>query len=237
MAAHRRFKAAGMLFAAALVWASPLWSAEEYPADPQHRGIVAMETYQVFPENRPGNGVYLGNQLLLALPGKTIVAVTALPVEGRFVYLARNDQDKWEVGAHMAPGDSAPVITIVAPGYYTLTATMDGVVVKKVYRRVNTPALVDLLPYAKTADGVTAGAEGVVFFHVGKDEPGAPTGTDQRFPLKLHLSLFNEGRVRHLPSPVYNGLPTAPIAWKDEKTFTLKRSNGQVLTVNTSQFR
>ena len=48
-----------LLLLVCLGWAGSTWAAEQFPSSPTHRGIAKFGAYEVFPENRPGNAVYL----------------------------------------------------------------------------------------------------------------------------------------------------------------------------------
>ena len=74
----------------------------------------------------------------------------------------------------------------------------------------------DVLPRSKTADGMTPGEFGLLFYHVSGAETSEQDGqTIYQFNLKLHLLMYEEERLRNLDYPVTNTLPRLKLAWKN----------------------
>ncbi|MDH4225175.1 MAG: hypothetical protein OEW12_05975 [Deltaproteobacteria bacterium] len=223
------------------VWAgmalapTPSLAGQEMATDNQHRGLVAFGNFGLFPENRTNNAVYVNQRLILTLPGRTIVYVLPLPQEDRFAYLAVDDKERLEVGVHMKPGDPKPVLSRVSPGFYYLVASLDGVVYKKLFHAVQKSSLVDLLRYSKTADGVTPGPKGVVFYHV-RPKENDPAHAGQ-VPLGIHLALSDEVRVRNLPYAVYDKNAVITLKWQGEDAIQVIHSDGKPEVISLSQFR
>ena len=46
-----------------LIPPQPIISLETFPRDNDHRGIVQINSYQIYPENRIGNGIYTNKKL------------------------------------------------------------------------------------------------------------------------------------------------------------------------------
>ncbi len=166
---------AGMTSGAALVvgatllvnsWSLSAQAAQEFPGDPEHRGMVTIGDYQIFPENRPSNAVYQDNKLVFGVPGETLVQIIPLPLAGRFIYLTRDADGIARLGARLAKSEPEPRITAIGEAFYHAVMVMDGVVYKKLYRIQNDLSVVDLLTSSKTADGMTLGPGGVLFYHV-----------------------------------------------------------------------
>jgi hypothetical protein len=211
--------------------------AEQFPSSPNHRGIAPFDPYLVFPENRPGNGVYLNNELIFSAGGRTVLDVLGLPVDGRFIYFSRNGAGAGTLGAYVLPSDAEPRITEVTDGFYHVVLVLGGVVYKKMYRIIDDNVL-DLLPSSKTADGPLAGPAGVVFFHVAsavrEDANGQATSA---FGLKLHLALYGDERTRHLDYLIVNGLPRLKLSWLDETRLEVGLADGRTEVLSTSQFQ
>ncbi len=215
-----------------LLWGTAI-GAETLATGPTHRGVVSVGGYQVFPENRPGNSIYVDGVLQLSLPGQTLVDVGPLPPKGRFVYLARQSDGR-TVGVRSGPNDPPPRVTEISPGYYFIVTLLDGAAYKKLYR-VQGNTLTDLLPLSKTADGVTVGEKGILFFHIGKADQ--PDSGDASYTIGIHLALFGEAKVRHLGSPVENSTPTITLKWLDASRFTYKLADGTTETASLSDFK
>lgn len=234
---------AGLIFTAGLlILASGLgwgWAgaAEQFPSSPNHRGIVAFDPYIVFPESRVGNGVYLEERLIFAAPGTAILDVLPLPVDGRFTYYAQDSEGTESLGAFISGGDTKPKVRKITRGVFHLSVSLQGVLYKKLYRVVE-GKLLDLLPNSKTADGAVAGETGVLFYHVAstilEDEEGQPKSA---FGLRLHLSLFEEERTRHLGYLLVNGLPSIKMSWLDESKIEIVLADGRTQILSISQFQ
>jgi hypothetical protein len=219
--------AAPMLFSAAMAQADTLSTGAS------HRGVIAVGSYQLFPENRSGNAVYGDNTLLLTLPGQVIQDVVALPAKNKFIYLARQG-DTRTVGVRNGTNDPTPRINEVSPGYYYVVTVLDGVAYKKLVR-INGANLVDLLPSSKTTDGITVGPTGVLFFHIGKSVDG-PDGKP-RFSIGIHFAPFEAGKVRHLAQQVENTLPSVGLKWMDDTRFQYTLTDGTSTTLSTSDLQ
>jgi hypothetical protein len=223
--------------AMAVAAAGAAQGAEQFPSSPNHRGMAPFEPYVVFPENRPGNGVYLDNQLIFNTPEQTLVDVLALPAEGRFAYYAIGPQGKGSLGVYVKPNDGKARVDEITPGFYHLVVVMDGVVYKKLYRIIDNNIL-DLLPSSKTADGAVPGPVGVVFYHVATTVRESEAGQPRRgFGLKLHVALYEDERTRHLDYLITNDLPDLKITWLDESRIQIGLADGRSETLSLSQFQ
>lgn len=222
---------------AVMAWSAMVRAAEQFPSGPNHRGITTFEPYLVFPENRPGNGVYLDNRLVFETPDQIVVDVLPLAVEGRFVYYALDAQGTGSIGVSLKPNDGKPRIDEVTPGFYQVVLVLDGVVYKKLYRIVEHNIL-DLLPSSKTADGPVAGPVGVMFYHVATAIRETEDGQTKRgFGLKLHLALFDDERTRHLDYLITNTLPELKITWLDDARVEIGLADGRTQILSVSQFQ
>jgi len=233
---NRAFRTLGLLALSLLLpW---LALAEQvFPTDTNHRGLVSFGTYQVFPENRLGNGVYEGQHLVFSAPAKSVISVLALPKAGRFIYFAKDSRGRQELNIHVMPGDSQPTVNEMPNGFYYVSAVLDGLMVKKLYRVGADNTINDMLPFSNTADGLTQGGKGIVFYHVSKPKENDPSASgDKKFPIRLHLALFEENRVRHLASSIYNSQPSLKLSWKDNQTISIVGADGKVLSIPLTQF-
>ena len=204
----------------------------------EHKGIVKAGPYQMFPENRPGNGIYLKNHLLVSSPGNTIIQVLPLAKEGRFIYLTRDAAGQYKVGVRLTPSDPPPRLKRLADGLYYAVMVIEEVVYKKVYRVVQDGTIVDVLPRSKTADGMTAGGTGLLFYHVSGAETIEQDGrTIYQFALRLHLLMYQEERLRNLDYPVINTLPRLQLAWKNDASVEYTLADGRVEVLSTAQFQ
>jgi hypothetical protein len=219
-----------LLYAAAAA-ATPL------PTGSAHRGLVTVGEYQVFPENRPGNGVYADGILLFSSAPKMIVDVAALPGKGRFVYLTQEGDQKPVLAVRTLPRDPAPRMTEPYKDFYYFVGAFDGVGYKKFYR-VQNHTVADLLPNSKTADGVTVGDKGILFFHIASTENLDAAGTGgAKYSLRLHMVAFDDERVHHLAYPIVSGKPAMTLKWLDETRFQYTLPDGRSEILSTSQMQ
>jgi len=238
----RRVASFALAMASMLAALTPLHAAEPLPTGPTHRGTVAAGPYQIFPENRLGNGVYLDGVLLFALPGQTILGVAQLAPRGRLIYLARSSDGKRTVGVRTLAGDAAPRTSEPAKGYEYVTAGFDGLGYKKFFRITDT-SITDLLPMSRTADGLTIGQKGILFYHVGSSAaaqaaagaPGEPPAG--AYGIRLHWLNADTGAVRHLGRTIYSNAPTIKLTWLDDDQFQYTLSDGKTESLDISEFR
>jgi hypothetical protein len=64
-----------------------IWAVENYLRDPTHRGVIDLSPYQIFPENRMGNGIYLENKLLDSHSQRVILKIVNIKDTDNHVYL------------------------------------------------------------------------------------------------------------------------------------------------------
>jgi len=215
-----------------IILAPPAQAVDQLPSGPQNRGVIQFDQYLVFPENRPGNGVYFNNSLLLHQDDLIITDVSGLDVDRRFVYLARDSQGKVSLGVRISePADKQPRISEIGKGIYHLLLVLDGVVYKKIYRIVDNK-LLDLLPISKTGDGLTLGPSGVAFYHV-----AASGGEANTFGMRLHVAMFAEDKRRSLDLTIKNTLPRLNLKWINGDTLAYAQEDGTSTEVKISEFK
>lgn len=217
----------------ALVGTTTGIAAEKLPSGPQHRGLISIGPYQIFPENRLDNGVYLDKQLLLTLNGQTIQDLIPLRAEGRFVYLARDPLGQPRLGAHLAQGEPTPRIVQAAENYFHAVMVADGVVFKKFYRITST-GIEDLLPQYKTADGITSGQIGIIFYHVAS--AGTNADEEARYGIRLHFVPLGGGPVRQLGYLIQSPAPSLKLRWISESEFEYSHGEGLSDIITIEQF-
>ncbi|MBI3992623.1 MAG: hypothetical protein HY342_05075 [Candidatus Lambdaproteobacteria bacterium] len=234
---------AGLALALLLAWVLPAapraaQAAQELSTDAQHQGLIAFGDFQIFPQNRRGNGVYANNRLIFNLPEETVVYVQPLPQPGRMVYLAKNEQGQARLGVVLGARDPEPRVTRLGARYFHAVMVVDGVVYKKVYFVTAEDTVVDLLPSSKTADGLTLGPGGLLFYHVAaanhEEQDGKPVST---FDLRVHLVPPDGEQARHLGYPILNSLPRLDMEWIDANRIRYRLSDGREGALSVSQFQ
>ncbi|MCZ6473970.1 MAG: hypothetical protein O6934_11070 [SAR324 cluster bacterium] len=180
----------------------------------------------------------MNNRMVVSLKEQTIISIKPLPVEGRFVYLSRNVFGNLNLGIYLPATDPAPRVRKIAEGVFYTVIVIEEIVYKKIYRIVQDDTIVDLLPRSKTADGVTVGETGVLFYHVSSANTVEQDGrTIYQFSLRLHLLLFNEERLRNLDYPIVNTLPRVKLSWKDDTSVEYQLADGTVEALSLAQFQ
>jgi hypothetical protein len=67
-----------------------IWAVESYLRDSTHRGVIDLSPYQIFPENRIGNGIYLEKRLLDSHSQRVILKIVNIKSTESHVYLFRD---------------------------------------------------------------------------------------------------------------------------------------------------
>lgn len=227
----------GLVFVLLAVASAQAVGAEQFSAGPKNRGITQIGPYQVFPENRPNNGVYLENKLVFTAPGYTILDVTPLGPPGRVIYFALDEAGNAILDAHVSRGDQKIKITEVSTGFYHVILQINGVVYKKLYRIIDEKIL-DLLRGSKTVDGVVTGPAGVLFYHVASRIVEQDNGKNKAtFALRVHLARFDDERTRHLNYSIMNPIPSLKPVWVDATMIKVMLAQGKSETLSISQFQ
>jgi len=185
-----------------------------------------------------GNAVYQDRKIILTEPDKAITHILPLPEPGRFIYVTQDEAGKLGLGVYTLNNEPQPRVTNVGSNIFFAVMVLNNVVYKKVYRITQNNTVADMLASSKTADGVTAGKVGVLFYHVASIIRGGRTGDGQdEFNLRLHLVLFEEERLRHLDYPVVNTLPSLKLAWEDETSASFTLADGRKEVLSIAQFQ
>jgi len=221
---------------------TPGIAAEQFPSDAQHRGIREVAPYKIFPENRAGNGIYLEDRLLLSLEGLTMLDIMPMETTGRFVYLASNALGESVIGVRLKDGEGPAHVSRIMEGYYHASFVVDGIGYKKLYRHFE-GTLQDLLPYSRTASKPTAGALGVVFYHVAgatsEDVTNAAGQAEKKytFNMRVHFSRVGEERLLSLGFAVQNARPSLELKWLDENQVQVELNAGRKEVYGVSEFQ
>ena len=212
------------------------FGAEQFSAGPNNRGVLSVGAYQVFPENRPSNGVYLRNRLVFTDPGFAIVDILPVSTTGRFVYLALDDAGNAVLKAYTRGADRLIRITEISPGFFQVLMFLKGLSYKKLYR-IKDQKIVDALPSSRTADGPVVGPEGIVFYHIASIDRREETTEGPTFVFRLHLVQFNEDRTRHLSHAITNKRPRVRLRWLSNDRIRVRLTQGRRVTIRVSRFR
>ena len=73
-----------------LTTANPAGTVEIFSRDLNHKGVIEFAPYQIYPENRVGNGIYLGKKLLDSHPQRVIINIVNIKNTDNHVYLYRS---------------------------------------------------------------------------------------------------------------------------------------------------
>ncbi|MGY8698029.1 MAG: hypothetical protein ACKVIP_05065, partial [bacterium] len=94
---------------------------ETFSRDSEHRGILDLAPYQIYPENRIGNGIYLDKKLLDTHPQRVILNITSIKNTKSYVYLfrAQNGVLGLDIVKNEADGDAR--FWKVDPEFYQYT--------------------------------------------------------------------------------------------------------------------
>ncbi len=93
-----------------LTSANTTGAVEIFLRDPDHRGVIEFTPFQIYPENRVGNGIYLEKKLLDSHPQRVILNIVNIKDTDNHVYLFRSAPSKicWSAGASRDDGVLVP---------------------------------------------------------------------------------------------------------------------------------
>ena len=201
----------------------PLLAQDFLDADKTHRGVVSVgKNYQIFPENRIGNSVYLKNKWLFSTTD--LIMQDAISALDGHVYHAKNKAGKDVLG--YAGGNEKDEFIQLFSGYYLLKSKPYR---RKIYRLDPNGKIQDLLPRSKTATGMLSnGAGKAIFYHISKNiKETDDAGNEVMYHIfKLHLVDDKLVEIKTLEKSVKDYRWKLKLKWKNKDTLLLEKSDG-----------
>lgn len=209
----------------------PLYAVEtqnaEQKASPAD-GIVRLnDHFMIFPDNKPGNSIYVDKRKLLSRDDLTMVDFIEAP-EG-YIYHGLDKNGNSVLGF---TGDPDVKFIQFKGGFYQLITPKSAK--KKLYWLNGDRKIEDMLPRRNTGTGlVFNGVDKAAFYHIAKGETVVTEDGRERYQytFRIHIADLKTHQVRHLPVSVNDFRAKLKLEWMDENTIKYTLDNGQVETI------
>jgi hypothetical protein len=209
---------------------------ETFSRDSEHRGIVDIAPYQIYPENRIGNGIYLDKKLLDSHPQRVILNITSIKNTKSYVYLFRAQNGLLGLGIIKNEADGDARFYKVDPEFYQYTNSTFGI--QRVFR-IYQEKIVPLLTNIRTGTGVATSANHAILYHITDSRDITRTNSSgqeisQRlYTFRLHLINRNFKKIQSLSNlQVQDVNYRLKLKWVNEYSVSYKLSNGKEETVD-----
>ena len=103
-----------------------IWAVESYLRDSTHRGVIDLSPYQIFPENRIGNGIYLEKKLLDSHSQRVILKIVNIKSTESHVYLFRDQNGVLGLNIVKAEPDRDARFWQIDPEFYQYSNNITG---------------------------------------------------------------------------------------------------------------
>jgi hypothetical protein len=209
---------------------------ETFSRDSEHRGIVDLAPYQIYPENRMGNGIYLDKKLLDSHPQRVILNITSIKNTKSYVYLflAQNGVLGLDIVKNDADGDAR--FWKVDPQFYQYTNNTFGI--QRVFR-IFQNKIVPLLAHLRTGTGLATSTNHAIFYHITDSKDITRTDssgqeiTQRVYTFRLHLIHRKHEKIQSLQNlEVQDFSYSLKLKWINEYSISYKLSNGKKETVD-----
>ena len=204
---------------------------ETFSRDSEHRGILDLRPYQIYPENRIGNGIYLDKKLLDTHPQRAILNITSIKNTKSYVYLFRDQNGVLGLGIVKNEADGDARFWKVDPEFYQYTNSSFGI--QRVFR-IYQEKIVPLLTNIRTGSGVVTSANHAILYHItdSKDITRTTSSgqeiTQRVYNFRLHLINRNFKKIQSLFNlQVQDVSYRLKLKWVNEYSVSYKLSNGK----------
>jgi hypothetical protein len=209
---------------------------ETFSRDSEHRGILDLRPYQIYPENRIGNGIYLDKKLLDTHPQRAILNITSIKNTKSYVYLFRDQNGVLGLGIIKNEADGDARFWKVDPEFYQYTNRTSGI--QRVFR-IYQEKIVPLLTNIRTGAGVATSANHAILYHITDSKDITRTNssgqeiTQRVYTFRLHLINRNFKKMQSLSNlQVQDFSYLLKLKWVNEYSVSYKLSNGKEETVD-----
>ncbi len=163
---------------------------EKYSRDAEHRGIVDLGPYQIFPENRMGNGIYLDKKLLESKPQRVILSIVSIKKTKSYIYLFRSQNGVLGLDIVKIDTDGDARFWKIDPEFYQYTNRTSGI--QRIFR-IFEEKIIPLLAHLRTGSGVATSPTHAIFYHITESEDitrlnsNGQNITQRVYTFRLHL--------------------------------------------------
>ena len=218
----------------------PAGAVEIFSRDPDHRGVIEFAPYQIYPENRVGNGIYLEKKLLDSHPKRVILNIVNIKDTDNHVYLYRGLNGV--LGLDIVKNKTGEDVRFwqVDPQFYQYSNRTSGT--RRVFR-IFEEKIIPLLPNLRTGSGVTVSKTHAIFYHISNsknvtsvNQNGQKT-TYRFYTFRLHLIKRDLEKVVTLYElPINDANYLLKLVWENEHSVSYKLSNGKKHTIDLRKY-
>tara|TARA_B100000945_G_scaffold273077_1_gene235829 strand:- start:688 stop:1425 length:738 start_codon:yes stop_codon:yes gene_type:complete len=215
-------------------------AAEIFSRGPDHRGVIEFVPYQIYPENRIGNGIYLEKKLLDSHPKRVIINIVNVKNTDNHVYLYRSLNGV--LGLDIVKNNTGDDVRFwqVDPEFYQYSNRTSGT--RRVFR-IYEEKIIPLLPNLRTGSGVTVSKTHAVFYHISNsknissvNQNGQET-TNRVYTFRLHVIKRDFREVVTLYElPIKDANYLLKLFWENEHSVSYKLSNGKKHTIDLRKY-
>ena len=209
-----------------------LFAAETFLQDDDHRGVVHVGEYQIFPEKRWGNGLYLNNELLVTFPNRQILEVYEIPNAESLVYLYAEAQQKLAMGLYDLSQQEQARIKNVDDEFYEVWVFALGI--RKIFR-IYQNKIQSVAPHLRTATGVTPSHSHIAYYHITNSEVIEVDGANQRvYDFRIHILKREAAEPQNLNMIVRDSRSILKLSWVDARTLRYELSDGTLHEIDVA---
>lgn len=223
-----------------LTLANTALAVEIFKRDDNHRGVIELDPYQIYPENRVANGIYLGKKLLDSHPQRVILNIVNIKNTENHIYLYSGL--KGVLGLDIVKNDTGEDVRFwqVDPEFYQYSNRTSGT--RRVFR-IFEDKIIPLLPNLRTGTGVTTSQTHAIFYHISNskevsqiNQNGQKT-TNRVYTFRLHLIRRDlEDAVSLYSLPIQDANYLLKLVWENKHTVSYKLSNGKKHFIDLRKF-
>ena len=202
-----------------------------FPRDHEHKGIIDIGPYQIYPENRMGNGIYYEKKLLDSHPQRVILNITSIKDTKSYVYLFRDKNRIMGLDIIKNDADEDARFWKVDQQFYQYSNNTFGI--QRVFR-IFQGKVIPLLPHLRTGAGVATTTNHAIFYHITGSRDSTETNssgqeiTQRIYTFRLHLINRNQKIIKSLQNlEVQDFSYSLKLKWINEYSVSYKLANGK----------
>ena len=211
--------------------ASTTRAVEIFLRDPDHRGVIEFTPFQIYPENRVGNGIYLEKKLLDSHPQRVILNIVNIKDTYNHVYLYRGLHGV--LGLDIVINDTGEDVRFwqVDPEFYQYSNRTSGT--RRVFR-IFEDKIIPLLPNLRTGTGVAASQTHAIFYHISNSKKVTRVNQNGQklasrvYTFRLHVIKRDlEDAVSLYGLPIQDANYLLKLVWENKHSVSYKLSDGK----------
>ncbi len=218
-----KFWAASGFFCLTFLFSWQATAAETYELDSEHRGVLYLGDYQIFPENRLGNALYYKYKLLISVPDRQILKFYEIPETQSLVYLYADAQQALALDVYDFSEEKESKIKRVDNEFYEVWLSGN----RKIFR-IYQNDLVGLTSHLKTATGLTPSHSHIAYYHIESSEVvSADDEAEHRiYYFRIHVMKRSDINPIKLSEVIQDTQASLKLTWIDARTLSYRLSDG-----------